>query len=298
MNATLAAAAVAASTASIAIALAVHTRVRGFLPEDWPGPGRKQHARPTPMVGAVPIALAIAAAVAFDHLPLAIGMGVLAAVGLHDDVAKDRAGRRRARTTGPVVDPDAGGTPWTVKLVAIVVAVALALPDTHPTAALGDRSMVELALAAALLFVTTNAVNFLDNHNGVAAAVAAVALLMTGSPLGALVAGATVGFLPFNWPRARAFLGDSGALPLGLASATLALAARDGAFWPAAALVALPLLDFTQVVLARIVIGVAPWVGDRRHLTHLLHQAGCPAWALAPLFAAIALGVAWACCRI
>ena len=51
-----------------------------------------------------------------------------------------------------------------------------------------------------------------------------------------------------------------------------------------------PLVDFVQVVIARIVLAVPPWVGDRRHLTHILQNLGIARVAIAPIFAAVAVG--------
>jgi hypothetical protein len=45
------------------------------------------------------------------------------------------------------------------------------------------------------------------------------------------------------------------------------------------------LVDFAQVVIARLIIGVAPWIGDRRHVTHILMNLHLPQWLLAPLLA-------------
>ena len=55
--------------------------------------------------------------------------------------------------------------------------------------------------------------------------------------------------------------------------------------------VAVPLTDFMQVVLMRLIIGVPPWVGDRRHLTHIAQNLGLHRVTIAPLFAALATGI-------
>ena len=52
--------------------------------------------------------------------------------------------------------------------------------------------------------------------------------------------------------------------------------------------VALLLGDFVQVITARLILGVAPWVGDRRHLTHIVQNLGLPRPLVAPLFALVA----------
>ena len=101
---------------------------------------------------------------------------------------------------------------------------------------------------------------------------------------------AACGFLPFNWPKPRLFLGDGGAYALGLSTSyAVAQALLVDPKWLLA--IAVPLVDFSQVVVARLVIGVPPWVGDRRHLTHVTQNLGLHKTAVAPLFVALAAGV-------
>jgi UDP-GlcNAc:undecaprenyl-phosphate GlcNAc-1-phosphate transferase len=136
-------------------------------------------------------------------------------------------------------------------------------------------------LATAWVFVLTNATNFLDNTDGVCAALSAVSLFALGADAAAWAA---LAFVPWNWPRPRLFLGDSGAYALGL------LVGAHSLPWAShqLAAVAVQCADFVQVVVARLVLGVPPWVGDRRHLTHVLQNLGLPRIAVAPLFAAVA----------
>ena len=114
-----------------------------------------------------------------------------------------------------------------------------------------------------------------------------------------LCAGALfLGSLPCNWPRARLFLGDGGALPLGVLLAASALqASMPSALFPSQRIdlgallapTAVPLLDFVQVISARLWLGYAPWIGDRRHLTHIATYAGIRKTAVAPALLVIAV---------
>ena len=52
--------------------------------------------------------------------------------------------------------------------------------------------------------------------------------------------------------------------------------------------VAVPVLDFAQVVAARLYLGFLPWIGDRRHLTHIAMNTGLPQVWVAPVFASLA----------
>jgi UDP-GlcNAc:undecaprenyl-phosphate GlcNAc-1-phosphate transferase len=255
----------------------VHTRVHGFLPEDRPTPGRKRHGRPTPMAGALPAALSVGILLFVDRPWLAAGVLVAALVGLADD-------RRKAATDG---------LRWTTKAVGLALAVVLACVDLGASLALGPFGWLALGVG---LFALTNATNFLDNTDGVAAGLGVVALGWIGGLCPARpetwLAGVWLAFVPFNWPQARMFLGDAGAYALGLllaASATRA-AAVDGdlAPWRALAPVAVFGIDFVQVVAARLWLGYAPWIGDRRHLTHVLIARGLPQRLVAPLLVTIA----------
>ena len=278
----------------ITLARWLHTRVVGWLPEDDPGTSaRKRHARPTPLVGFVP-ALACVGVLSWQDLWFAAGatmLGVL--VGFIDDRGKDPA------TLGDDEDRDRGGGGlrartkglWLAVAVAILSAPHLLMDGSH-----GEPDWPNRMLAFGLVFVTgfvlVNATNFLDNTNGVSAALTAFALLWIGTPESLVCAGAWLGYLPFNWPRGRVFLGDSGAFGAGLVLAALSLPEPGFAapthqggsvWWLALAPTALFFLDFVQVVCARLALGYAPWIGDRRHLTHIAQNAGVPAAWVAPI---------------
>ena len=262
----------------------VNRRLVGWLPDDPPRPGRKSHARPIPLAGVLLAPGLLAWCAAFEAWLLLAAIVVAAAVGFEDDRRKEHA--------GPLDD---GGLDWRVKAGCLLVAAGLVATALHDPVEAPQR----WAAAFGLTFVLTNAVNFLDNTDGVAAGLAASMLLTLGFGGGAtgstqalaLAAGfAALGFLPFNWPNPRLFLGDGGAYALGLCVSYTELQAASAELrWLLA--VAVPLIDFTQVVLMRLVIGVPPWVGDRRHLTHIAQNLGLHRTAVAPLFVALAAGV-------
>lgn len=280
----------AASLGGAVLALWVHRRVRGFLPEDPPGPGRKRHPRPTPMLGAWPALVACACAWSADARWLAASTALACACGLGDDLRKARG---------------QGGLDWRIKAIVLSAAAGLGVVELGIAglggAELGSVEAQRAVLLGALLFGVINAVNFLDNQDGVALALGGVGLasiaLRDGDPLAAGLTATWLAFLPLNWPRARSFLGDAGAYALGAGLGVLALRplAVDGPaqLWRALAPLAVIALDFVQVVIVRLVIGHAPWKGDRRHLTHLLLLAGLPRALIAPVLAVIAGGVAW-----
>lgn len=252
----------------------VNRRWFGWLPDDPPRPGRKQHARPMPLAGV--LLCPVLAGFLLADASRAIGwtgagaIVVAAAVGFLDDRGKERQ----------------HGLDWRAKALGLLLASALA---ASAVASPVDSPLAWCA-AAALAFVLANAVNFLDNTDGVAAGLCAVGLLALDSPAAwPAAAGFTaLAFVPWNWPRPRLFLGDAGAYALGIA---LALAIAEG--WHAGgrslAIAAVPLVDFAQVVAVRLWLRHPPWVGDRRHLTHVVLHLGAPHVAIAPLFALVAL---------
>ena len=110
------------------------------------------------------------------------------------------------------------------------------------------------------------------------------------SLLAVLVVGACAGFLPLNWHPAKLFMGDAGALLVGLLMATSAIAVTGQvdpsllgtdelfpAFIPIIipfAVLVIPLLDFGLAVLRRLRAGKSPFAADRKHLHHRLLDMG------------------------
>ncbi len=151
------------------------------------------------------------------------------------------------------------------------------------------------------ILTVINAFNFMDNMNGLCAGVGAIGaawfgLIAATSPAGTagqdkqylvailafLTCGALLGFLPWNFPRARAFLGDGGSHLVGYLLAVLAILphfytpshpVRWAVLKPLIVLAA-PLLDLAWVVLLRSSRGQPFYVGDTNHLSHQLVRRG------------------------
>ncbi|MBK9054403.1 MAG: undecaprenyl/decaprenyl-phosphate alpha-N-acetylglucosaminyl 1-phosphate transferase [Chloroflexi bacterium] len=129
-----------------------------------------------------------------------------------------------------------------------------------------------------------NAVNFLDGLDGLAAGVGVIALLMFAwhsarleqvtVPLFPIaLAGALVGFLPFNFAPARIYLGTAGVYLLGYNLATLAILS-PAKIATALLVLAIPILDVAWRVVDRMIHGQSPFQGDRGHLHFLLVDRG------------------------
>ena len=304
----------AAAFVLVPVAIQVAWRTR-FL--DVPQ-GYKGHADATPYLGGAAVVGAFAlAAVLFGGVGselgvIAGGALVLFAVGTVDD----------RHSLGPGIR------------VAIEVVAATVLWASGLGWGMFGSEMANLLLTVVWVVGLVNAFNLMDNMDGAAATVGAVsaggtaivALAVGEVELAALLlamAGACVGFLPFNLARpSRIFLGDGGSMPLGfvIAASIMALPFEQGvesvAVLAAAPLVGLPILDTALVVVSRIRRRVNVFSGGRDHLTHRLRtrlgsarivalslalaQAGLCAVALglseATAGTAAAVGVAYVLC--
>jgi UDP-GlcNAc:undecaprenyl-phosphate/decaprenyl-phosphate GlcNAc-1-phosphate transferase len=149
---------------------------------------------------------------------------------------------------------------------------------------------VVLGVAFTLFWIVgmMNLINWSDGIDGLAGSIALVASIVlflhtyfrpTGDPqftislLAAALAGAVIGFLPFNWHPARIIMGDTGAMFLGFALATISII---GGAKIATAILAMgiPILDMAWVIIYRIIHGRSPLHADRGHLHHRLLDAG------------------------
>lgn len=220
---------------------------------------RRLHVLPTPRGGGVAIALVLLAASAGlgqGASLFALGLVVTAGAGLLDDIRPLK--------------------PLAKLLLQAVGALPLALAWPLLPMLLGDAFAVLAAWCVVMLLV--NFWNFMDGSNGMAASQAllvgiAVALLagtasVTGL-LGLVLAAACLGFLPFNLPRARLFLGDVGSYALGYAVAALGLMAMAGGVASAWQLLLLPsafLLDAGLTLAGRVLRRQPVWRAHREHL--------------------------------
>lgn len=168
---------------------------------------------------------------------------------------------------------------------------------------------LNFVLTVLLMGLVMNAVNFVDGLDGLVAGVALIAttvffvytrilteqageagVITLASLIAAVVVGICAGFLPFNWHRAHMFMGDTGALLVGLLMVTSTVAVT-GQLNPASldvklvlasyipiilpmAVLALPLADFMLAVFRRLKAGQSPFTADRRHLHHRLLDMG------------------------
>ncbi|MCW5889152.1 MAG: hypothetical protein KIT14_01230 [bacterium] len=203
-------------------------------------------------------------------MPILAASAFLFLVGLVDDVVQIRPLTKLAAQVLA-----AGG----------IVASGLVLPWAHEPA-------VDAALAMLWIVGITNAVNLLDNMDGLAAGIAAIACVFLGitfatngqwdmAVLPALVAGAAAGFLVYNFKPASIFMGDSGSMFLGCLLGGFALLSSYGRSRSVASvlltpvlIMMIPILDTTLVAITRRLRGQPVSVGGRDHTSHRLVALG------------------------
>ena len=158
-----------------------------------------------------------------------------------------------------------------------------------------------------------NSINFFDNLDGGAAGTVAISsialaiLALNGdqyliAALSTVTAGATLGFLVWNKSPAKIYMGDAGALFLGVLLATLTVRFKPntqtqiGSYLIPILLLAIPILDTTVAVFSRVRRHLSPFQGGQDHLSHRLIRAGLSRkqaaftlWSFSAFFAAVAL---------
>ena len=314
----------ACTTALIALPLWRKWCLRSGLVDD---PGhRKIHAEPVPLAGGLALMTAITVPVLLGLLVLWARQANLVSLadpatterltyGLHKrslELAAIFLGALGMLIVGLLDDKHELKPSWKFTgqfLIALLVAVSGARITLFVPSLL-------FSYAVTVLWILTviNAFNFMDNMNGLCGGLGVISALgfallsaHAGQYLVALIAfltsGALLGFLPYNFPRARAFLGDSGSHLVGYLLAVLAILPHFHSAkhpQPLAVLsplliLAVPLGDMVWVVWLRWKLGQPFYIGDNNHLSHRLVRRGLSRtqavlviWLLAVLLGALA----------
>ncbi len=206
---------------------------------------------------------------------------------------------------------------WMIKLGAQVLAASAVAYGSVQIVALPiaglivGSSTMSFILTVLTIVLVMNAVNFIDGLDGLVAGVTIIgsatffaytwilrnglaqenAFFSLASLISAVVIGACVGFLPLNWHPAKMFMGDAGALMIGMLTAASAIAVTGQidvqvvggrsqilpAFIPILlpfSILLMPLLDFVLAVIRRLANGQSPFAADRKHLHHRLLDMG------------------------
>lgn len=275
---------------------------------DRPNSSHKSHKKPVPYLGGVAIVVGVIAvsysaslfsnftADTFWLATSVLGPAlVLGLIGLWDDV--------KNLTPLPrfIAQSIAG----------IFTAVVLVVTDTvgNPTGSM----LIDSIFTIIWVIGICNAINFFDNLDGGAAGTVAISSIAIAflalnsgqfliAALATVTAGATLGFLIWNKSPAKIYMGDAGALFLGVLLAILTIRLQPdseselGSFLTPILLTAVPILDTSVAVLSRIKRHASPFQGGQDHLSHRLirsgftrKQAALALWGLSGVFCIFAV---------
>jgi UDP-GlcNAc:undecaprenyl-phosphate GlcNAc-1-phosphate transferase len=241
---------------------------------------RRINVSPVPLLGGLAIWLGfVVTLLVFERGPIVEAAGILLGatlvmlVGLWDD--------RR-------------GMKPLVKLAAQALAAALVIVFGGVQISLFHNEVINVLATLAWIVAITNALNLMDNMDGLAGGVAAwaaafffIIATLTGqyfvAPLAAALTGACIGFLYYNLRPQTHFMGDTGSLFLGFTLATVAIKLRfpppyntDTVTWMIPLLVlGVPLFDTTMVTISRLRRRIPVTRGGRDHTSHRLVALGC-----------------------
>ena len=279
---------------------------------DRPNLERKTQKEPVPYLGGVAIAIGItvasfaallysdSSAETFNRaLSVLLPAILISAMGLYDDLR--------------------GLEPWP-RLVAQTIAgiaVAVYLIQNETLGQAFGNQIVDYVVTIIWVVGICNSINFIDNLDGGASGtVAVISIFLFAiafnqgqslvSALAVVTAGATLGFLIWNKSPAKIYMGDAGALFLGIIIAVLTIrldpevSSLSRSLSIPLLLMAVPILDTTTVVISRLSRGISPFTGGRDHLSHRLMRKGLGRrstayvlWGMAALFGVVAY---LACC--
>ena len=248
---------------------------------DTPTEERRLHARPTPLLGGLAIFAAIAipaAALGNDHgfWGIIAGAALMAMLGALDDI----------HPLHPAVK-----LCGMLAIASIPAFLGITIDHvTLPFLGVFDLGWWQYPVTIVWIVAIANIVNFIDGMDGLAAGfcgIAALTFAVLAASLGredaaaicAIVAGATLGFLRYNFHPATIFMGDAGALMLGYLLAAMAI---QGVLKTAAAvslvlplvILALPILDTSFVIAKRLKYGRPIYEADRSHFHHRFANIG------------------------
>ena len=275
---------------------------------DQPNASHKSHKKPVPYLGGVAIIIGIITIsystslisnftsttfwLATSVLGPALALGL---IGLWDDV-KDLPPLPR------FIAQSIAGI-FTASILIITNSVA------NPT----GSNFFDAAITVFWIVGICNSINFFDNLDGGAAGTVAISsaalayLAVTGNQnaiaaLAVVTTGATLGFLVWNKSPAKIYMGDAGALFLGVLLATLTIRfepntkTQIGSYLTPVFLLAVPILDTTVAVFSRIRRHISPFQGGQDHLSHRLirvglsrKQAALSLWMLSALYGVVAI---------
>ncbi len=253
---------------------------------DVPKDERRVHKVPIPRLGGLAIYISMIISmfifikdIDIEMIGIMIGATIIVITGVIDDIR-----------------PLSAKTKFLVQIAAAIVLILVGVEIeflSNPFSEVNDIISLGIFSVPVTIFWVigiTNTLNFIDGLDGLAAGVAsisAMSLLFVASINGfigvaimsAILAGATFGFLPYNFNPAKIFMGDTGSLLLGYMLSVIAIkgvmksVAAIGIAVPILVL-GIPIFDTTFAIFRRLINKKAPWKADKGHLHHRLLDRG------------------------
>ena len=254
---------------------------------DVPKDARRMHKKPIPRLGGLAIyggflcSILIFGQLDETMLCVLLGAAIIVALGIFDDVLALGAKLK------VVVQIGAAAIPVCIGDLQIGLFTNLNPLSDTPFVHLGI-----LAVPATIIWIVgiTNAVNLIDGLDGLAVGVSsiaaitmlAVALLTGNMPIAitmAALAGACIGFMPYNLNPAKIFMGDTGSTFLGYMLATVSIMGLFKfyaviSFAVPFLILGLPIFDTANAIIRRVAAGRSPMSPDRGHVHHKLIDMG------------------------
>ena len=251
---------------------------------DVPRDSRRMHKTPIPRLGGLAIFLGFLVSILIfgrtgpQMASILVGAILLVALGMVDDVVALKPG---IKFLGQIV----------AALIPTLAGVVITR-FTNPFSAGGYFNLGIFSIPVTILWIVgiTNAVNFIDGLDGLACGVSAIATVTMFviavlyseyqiALMMAALAGACLGFLPYNMNPAKIFMGDTGSMFLGY---ILAVTSIQGLFKFYAVisfavpfiLLGLPIFDTAFAIIRRLAHGQSPLQADRGHVHHRLIDLG------------------------
>lgn len=281
---------------------------------DSPG-HRKIHDQPVPLAGGLAVMTGLAGAGSFWWAATALQVDWPFASELANNL-RQHTGRYPALAVGAMgmfvlglMDDRFELRPTAKFLGQLLVATGIAGSGVQSEVWPG-QPVPQFVITVLWILTLTNAFNFIDNMNGLCGGLCVISSIATAciawqsdelffATVAVALSGAALGFLPCNYPKASAFLGDSGSHFIGFALAVMTIESMSwrGAEGTVASIVApslilvVPLADLGWVVCYRTWKRKPFYVGDNNHLSHLLVRFGLPRpIAVAVLWSVATLG--------
>lgn len=262
---------------------------------DVPKDDRRMHKHPVPRMGGLAIFAGIIVAILYSIIGSVVetngivfddrivgfilGATIIVIMGIFDD-------RKPIKAIYKLI----------IQIIAATIAVyfgvrigPISIPFLNETYL--TLGMLEIPLTILWIVGITNAINFIDGLDGLATGITCISsasllfiFLLTGQSiaaifLAAVMVGATLGFLPFNFNPAKIFMGDTGSNFLGFSLAILSIIGLAKTYTVISVLVpiiilAVPIFDTGFAIIRRIINKKSPMEADKGHIHHRLIQAG------------------------